>query len=84
MEQEPVLCFFVTISQMCDKECHLLLIAITSVFKINGTARLCRLFPKGLKKGNNYILDHLKRGWILTVILHLVVLVLQPSYISLR
>ena len=22
MEQEPVLCFFVTISQMCDKECH--------------------------------------------------------------
>ena len=42
-----------TISQMCDTEFHLLLIAITSVFRINGAARLCRLFPKGLKKGTD-------------------------------
>ena len=72
MKQEPVLCFFVTISQMCDTEFHLLLIAITSVFRINGAARLCRLFPKGLKKGNNYFRHCLKRVGCLPGIMSMV------------
>ena len=42
----------------------LLFTAITSVFRINGTARALHACLS--KKGNDYILDHLKRGWMLT------------------
>ena len=45
----------------------LLFTAIASIFRIHGTHRLCRLFEfTSLKKGNDYISDHLKRGWMLT------------------